>query len=74
MADSNSIGLEADLSTLKNIVRIAEVYAQSENKVLSGVSVYELIIGDLIEDQALNRRAFINLGTRKSYSNGREEN
>lgn len=64
---------EADLSTLKNIVRIAEVYAQSENKVLSGVSVYELIIGDLIEDQALNRRAFYqSRGTRKSYSNGCE--
>ena len=64
---------EADLITLKNVVKAAEVYAQSQDKIEIGVSVYELIIGDLIEDQALNRRAFYqSRGTRKSYSNGCE--
>ena len=61
---------EADLITLKNVVKAAEVYAQSQDKIEIGVSVEELIAANLIEDQALNRRAFfLSTGLKRSYNN-----
>ncbi|MGI6587508.1 MAG: hypothetical protein ACOX2N_01725 [Peptococcia bacterium] len=61
---------EADSITLKNIAKIAQLYALSENKIGEGVSVRELIDENLIEDQPLNRRCFYRTtGTWKSYRN-----